>query len=333
MKPQDEFVAARRPDWEELERLTAGRLHLHQLDGPSISRVVSLYRSVCADLTFSRSARYTSDLQTYLNLLTARVHGLLYGAKPFRWPAIRALVVKDFPAAVRRNWAFFALASALFLLPGVLGAAIGLLVPPLATKILPLATLEEMAHAYSKGLGGRELPTNTMMAGFYVYNNVGIAFRCFATGVFWGLGSMFFLVYNGLVTGATVGYVMHAGHGANIWTFMCGHGPFEITAILIAGTAGLRMGYALVDTHGRTRRASLRASAPDIVRLVSGAAMMLGIAALIEGYWSPSSVPPVVKWGASGVFSVAVASYFALAGRGASPRPPVRLPQGARTAR
>ena len=99
------------------------------------------------------------------------------------------------------------------------------------------------------------------MAGFYVYNNVGIAFRCFATGVLFGAGSLFFLIYNGLVTGTVAGYVMSAGHGGNIWTFMCGHAPFELTAIVIAGGAGLEMGYALVDDAAASP-ASARCAAP-----------------------------------------------------------------------
>jgi uncharacterized membrane protein SpoIIM required for sporulation len=173
-----------------------------------------------------------------------------------------------------------------------------------------------MAHAYSQGFAsGRDAGTDTGMAGFYVYNNVGIAFRCFATGILGGAGSLFFLVYNGLVTGTVAGYVMSAGHGGNIWTFMCGHAPFELTAIVIAGGAGLQMGYALIDTGGLTRVGSLRRAAPAIAQQILGAAAMLLVAALIEGFWSPSSLPAPVKWTASGIFTTLVVLYLALAGR------------------
>jgi hypothetical protein len=99
-----------------------------------------------------------------------------------------------------------------------------------------------------------------MMAGFYVYNNVGIAFRCFATGVLFGIGSAFFLVYNGLMMGRWRARHRRR-HGKNLLTFTCGHGAFELTAIVISGAAGMVMGYALVDTRGRTRFGSLRAKA------------------------------------------------------------------------
>jgi uncharacterized membrane protein SpoIIM required for sporulation len=96
---------------------------------------------------------------------------------------------------------------------------------------------------------------------------------------------------------------------------MCGHAPFELTAILIAGTAGLRMGHALVVTRGETRLGSLRTAAPGIVRQVLGAAVMLLIAAVIEGFWSPSSAPDVVKWVVGAALTLLVASYLAFAGR------------------
>ena len=157
------------------------------------------------------------------------------------------------------------------------------------------------------------------MAGFYVYNNVGISFRVFATGIFFGLGSVFYLVTNGVVIGATLGYVAAAGAGRNILTFVMGHGAFELTALVISGAAGLRMGYALVRTGGLTRLGSLRAQGPDVARLALGAAVMLGIAAVIEGYWSPSSIPDAIKWGTAACLWLLVLAYFALAGRSRRP--------------
>ena len=153
------------------------------------------------------------------------------------------------------------------------------------------------------------------MAGFYIFNNVGIAFRCFATGILFGLGSVFFLIFNGLFTGTVVGEVARSGHLHNILTFMCGHSVFELTAIVFAGAAGLQMGYALVRTDGRTRWGSLRAQAREIATLVIGTASMLFVAAGIEGFWSPSAVPAPIKWAVAGALGLLLVAYFTLAGR------------------
>src|SRR5262249_34397540 len=155
--------------------------------------------------------------------LAGRAHAALYGARPLRLPGVVDFFARDFPRALRANGRCFLIACALFFLPFALGLGAALVSDDLAAKIIPASTLEGMARMYSKGFGeGRDAGTDTGMAGFYVYNNVGIAFRCFATGILFGAGSLFFLVYNGLVTGTVAGYVMSAGHGGNIWTFMCG---------------------------------------------------------------------------------------------------------------
>src|SRR5262249_45524096 len=150
-----------------------------------------------------------------------------------------------------------------------------------AAEVLPESMIEEMEEMYSKP-SVRSGGENVRMAGFYVNNNVGIAFRCFATGALFGLGSVVFLVYNGLLMGAVSGMLARTGQGMNLLTFCCGHSFFELTAIVISGAAGLRMGYALVSTGGRTRWGSLRRCADELVQLVSGAALMLLVAALIE---------------------------------------------------
>ena len=316
MIPQDVFVRQRQAEWRELDMLLGQEKELYAHDGATISRIASLYRALCTDLVRAKSARYSPDLSGYLNGIAGRAHSALYGARPIRALGVVSLVLREFPSAFRKNWRFFLLATALFVLPWIVGQWGTMAEPSFARHVLPAESLEGMARAYSKGFEeGRAAGLDSDMAGFYVRNNVGIAFRCFGTGIVFGLGSVFFLVYNGLTIGTVTGWVWNAGYGGNILTFMCGHAPFELTAILIAGQAGMRMGYALVATGGRTRVASLRASAREIGALIVGAAVMLVIAAFIEGYWSPSSAPAPVKWVAAGVFTLGVAAFLIFAGR------------------
>jgi len=317
MLAQDDFVAARREDWEELNRLLRDGAPLHKLSARPVSRAATLYRAVCADLMRAQSAGYSPDVITLLDGLAARAHNALYSAPPYRLSAVWDLVAADFPRTLRRHWRFFAAAIALFLLPGLVGFAGAYASRAFALGILPPDTVELMEAAYAEGFGrGRREGLDAAMTAFYVHNNVGIAFRCFATGVLLGLGSVFFLAYNGLVIGAVAGLVSAAGFGRNLLTFTCTHGAFELTAIIIAGAAGMVMGYALVETGGRTRFGSLRAKAREIAFLVLGSALMLVVAAVIEGFWSPSSVPAPVKWGTAVLAYLAIGLYFGLAGRG-----------------
>jgi uncharacterized membrane protein SpoIIM required for sporulation len=312
---QDAFVAARRAEWDELDAIFSRDKPLHKLPAPLISRGAALYRSLCTDLMRARAADYSADLVAYLDALAARAHNALYTAPPYRLAAIGELFTRNFPRTLRKRAHLAALAAALFVLPGIVGFVGAVGSRGFAAQVLPESTLSGMEEAYSKGFGGRDVGTDSQMAGFYVYNNVGIAFRCFATGVLFGLGSIFFLVYNGLIIGTVLGAVERAGYGHNIFTFICGHSPFELSAIVISGAAGLQMGYALVQTGGLTRWGSLRAQASEIATLVLGAAGMLCIAAGIEGFWSPSSVPAPVKWIVAAVATTLVTLYLCLCGR------------------
>ena len=313
---EDAFVAARERDWNDLDTLLSVGKRLHKLPADRIARVGSLYRTLCADVARARAAGYSHETVAHLDALAARAHAVIYRAQPYRRGALRDLLLVDFPSSVRSSSRFILAATALFFVPFLLGLVGALASTELAAAVVPEGMLEAMAENYRGGFSdGRSEQTDTAMAGYYVYNNVGIAFRCFATGVLLGLGSAFFILYNGLLMGVVLGLVSAAGHGMNILTFVCGHSPFELSAIVISGGAGMVMGYALVQTDGLTRWASVRRRGRDLATLVLGAGFLLLIAAAIEGFWSPSSVPPPVKWAVSLVNCTVVGLYFTRAGR------------------
>ena len=318
-RTQDEFVAARKPAWDELDTLLAKESLLYKLPPASISRAASLYREICSDLMRARSAGYSPEVSDLLDSLAARTCAAMYSAPPYRLAGLRRLVTAGFPQSVRRHARFMVIATVLFVLPGILGFVGALRSRGFAIQVMSESMVEQMEKSYSDLGHGRDEGADSMMAAFYVYNNVGIAFRCFATGILFGLGSVFFLVYNGLLIGAVAGTVTAAGHGRNLFTFIAGHGAFELTAIVISGAAGMVMGYALVDTGRRSRWASLRAKSGDLFRMIVGAALMLLVAAAIEGFWSPSVILAPVKWGVAGLLYALVFTYLMLAGRKAKP--------------
>lgn len=321
MFDRETFVARRSPDWQELTQLLSADAPLAALPAPRISRAASLYRAVCGDLMRARQAGSAADIVAYLDALTARAHHALYGSRSYALSnALRALG-HGFPRAFRKHFRFMAISGLLFVVPLLVGWLGALHSPSFAASVLPLKTLEELSQAYAEGFAnGRAAQADAAMTGFYVDNNVGIAFRCFATGILFGVGSAYYTLYNGLFTGTVFGFVQRAGHGRNLFTFVCGHSPFELTAIVIAGGAGLCMGAALISTNGYTRLGSLRRRASDLALLALGAAAMLFIAALIEAFWSPSSVPEAVKFGFSTLAWLSVFAFLALAGRRESPR-------------
>ena len=240
------FAARRQQDWNELEALVrrAQTVGLKRLSGPEIARLSPLYRDLCADLAAAQAARYSAPLVDALQALTASAHTVVYSVYARQGARFRfsdAFVA--FPRAIRRHKIAMGLAFLLFFVPFFVAFFASLHDPTFAFRVAPESQLRELTESYRQGFSaGRETGQGAMMAGFYVNNNVGIALRCFATGVFFGLGSVFYLLQNGLATGAIVGYVSSQGAGQNILTFIVGHSSFELGAIVIAGGAGMALG-------------------------------------------------------------------------------------------
>jgi uncharacterized membrane protein SpoIIM required for sporulation len=326
------FADRRQADWNLLDDLarrvtTRG---IRTLELPHLVQLAPLYRDACADLARARAARYSAPLIDYLEALTSAAHTVVYGAYAREGQAaLRASrfrsAVEAFPCAVRAHWKPMVLSALLFFGPLAFGAVAAMKNPEFALRLVPGDMLQQLAEVYGKGFsGGRDVGVSTGMAGFYVNNNVGIALRCFALGIFGGVGSVFFLVDNGLSIGAILGYVASQGAGDNIITFIVGHGSLELGAIVLSGGAGMTLGWSMVAPGERTRLASLQAAGREVVVIIFGAAVMLLMAAGIEAYWSSSSLSSDVKRGVGGAMFVVVALYMALVGhrpRAASEEP------------
>ncbi len=313
------FAERRRADWEALDALDrkATMKGVAKLTPGEIASLPPLYRNVCADLAAAQAARYSAPLVDYLRGLTAQTHTLFYGRPArARGARVRETWLYAFPRAVRVRWRAMLISAALFFVPLAIGFALTVHNPTFAFRLVPESMLRPLAEAYAKGFdAGRDASSDVMMAGFYVNNTVGIALRCFALGIFFGLGSIFYLVQNGLFIGAVLGYVTSRGAGMNILTFVVGHSSLELGAIVLAGGAGLSLGWSIVAPGELTRMESLQRSARELVVVVAGASVMLLGAAAIEGFWSGSSVPMPVKMAFGGTLTTLVLAYILFAGR------------------
>lgn len=312
----EQVVRHRQADWERLEALLTRDGRSTRVAAHEVVELASLYRAAAADAARVRAAGADDGTIAYLDGLLARAHNRLYRAPKPRRGAFTWFVLEGFPATVRDNARFIAWASAAFYAPFVFGLLCAVLLPAFGPAVMGPDQVEMMRRMYEEAPSeSRNFGAGSMSVSFYIQHNTSIAFRCFATGIFWGLGSVFTLVFNGLTIGTVFGVLIADEKTHNLLTFTCGHAAWELTAIVIAGAAGLRMGWALVSTGGLTRLASLKAAGPTVATLVGGAALMLFVAACIEGLWSSSPIPPPVKWGFAVVQLVCVSTYLFHGGR------------------
>jgi len=313
---RERFEELNRRDWRSLERT----LDLLEAGKPvgSAERFPALYRRVCHHLALVRHRRFGADLEARLNRLVVRGHRQLYQARDHRGTRPFRFLWTDFPRRVRTEARLVLVAALLFYGPLVGAFTAASVRPDVALSILPGEQLDNVAAQYGPGKLGaeeRDLATGLTMFGFYVYNNVSIAFRTFASGIFAGIGSIVFLLYNGLVIGAVSAHVRNLGYDEAFFSFVVGHGAFELTAIMLAGVAGLRLGLAILSPGRSRRMPALRAAARNTLPILYGCAAMLLVAALVEAFWSPSVQPPGVKLAVGAFFWLGVAAFFAFAGR------------------
>lgn len=319
------FVAQRRPLWQKFE-VMVGRAEtsaVRRFDAPDVVPFSQAFRSLCHDLAVVRSRGFGRDLDRYLNDLVVRGHNVFYGAAPRSSNAAWSFLAGGFPRLFREHLGYFFVASCLFVLPALVSGLLVARDSSVALRVLPASILDQMDSMYRERSAeeARKGPSAPVgMTGFYVWNNAGIAFRCFATGIFFGLGTAYYLVFNGIFLGTVAGYLVGRGHSERFFSFVVGHGAFELTAIVIAGAAGLRIGHALVHPSPYGWAESLRRRGRAGAELALGAGAMLVTAAGIEAFWSPLPIPAMLKFSAGALFWVLVVAYLALAGRPRAPK-------------
>ena len=281
------------------------------------------YRTVCHHLAVATDRCYSGGLTDYLQYLCERAHQLLYvGQQVSLWGRFREFALWGFPRLIRQEKKLVWLAHALFYLPFAVAFLLTALYPESSDAVIGLnygpmlsSSYQEMMEQYAEGIN-REAWQNFAMAGFYIFNNIGIAFQSFASGIFFGLGTVYVTVSNGWIIGGAMGYMVHEPSGPAFFSFVGAHGAFELTGIVLAAAGGLRLGLALLNPQGLSRRDALRIQGKQAVGLMNGGFLMLFIAAFIEGFWSPiTSIPMVFKYIVSSAMWLLVYAYLLYAGR------------------
>jgi uncharacterized membrane protein SpoIIM required for sporulation len=305
------WLKAREPYWRRLEQL----LDRTASDGfalltrPELQELGLLYRQIAADLAALREDAGSVHYAAYLNQLLARAHHTIYSEGP-RNPAAAALRfwLDTYPRVFRQNLAYVLVALALFLGSGALGAALAYRDPDFETRILGPEMVETIAR--------REMWTHSIVAikpvasSAIMTNNLSVALTTFAMGITAGIGTIYMLAFNGLLLGVIGMACGLAGMSLQLWSFVAPHGVLELPAIVIAGSAGLRLAHGLIFPGLRPRRESVGREGTEGVKLVLGCVPILIIAGVIEAFVSPTDLGVALKLGLAAALFVLLLSYL-----------------------
>jgi uncharacterized membrane protein SpoIIM required for sporulation len=314
--PLPTFVAQRRPGWDALRALLArqraGTLRLDEL-----RTLDTLYRRAASDLAHAQTFYPDTDAHRFLNQLCGQAYAAIYQPPRERWAAVRGFFAREFPATLRAEGRFVAASAGLFVLGLLLGALVVLLEPRGAELLVPEGVRSYVAQGrmWTDDLLS-VAPPNAVASGIAT-NNLTVIIFTFASGILFGLGTVFTLVNNGVQIGAITALCAREGMGGQMLDFIAAHGPVELSIIVIAGGAGLMVGQALIDPGELPRGQALALRGRTAVKLVLGCAPFLAAIGAVEGFISPGSLfPPWLKGALGLTLGTLFWGYLLRAGKG-----------------
>ena len=302
--------------WRRLQELVdqAGRRGLTSLGAGELEEFTVLYREVVADLARAHTYGGSLRLCFHLERLAAEAHNLFYrdareASGTLHW------LRRGFPATLRAHGRYALAAAALLFLPAFITYAGVQANPELARTLIPVAMItraEEAGDRLARGEQYVDIPPVQMsvFSSQIMTNNIQVAFMAVAGGVLAGMGTLAILVFNGIHLGSV--FALYGLEGAQrlLWIFVLPHGVIELTAIVVAGAAGLVIGKTLVAPGRRSRARALQDEGHTVLSLVAGAAVLLVIAGLVEGFVSPAVAPDAFKIGFAASLAVLLFLYL-----------------------
>lgn len=310
------FLDQHKDNWRRLEDL----LELQKVSGlRGLSRMEvrefgELYRRAAADLAIARAETRDPKLINYLNSLVIRAHGRVYRAESQGVNLVWKFFAEDFPHTFRANWRFMAIAFGVFAGFAVFGF--------IATWINTEFTHFVMLSGITERIAANEQwwlmlnDANQVGASYIMTNNITVMIRVFSLGALLGVGAFYDLAFEGARLGSVFAacYKLNPPFGNALASFVVGHGVIELSCIFFCGGAGMMIGYAIINPGELTRAQALKKKGIEAARIVIGCAFFLVIAGMIEGFLSPSDLPPVVKIATGVGTGIAMYSYLFFAG-------------------
>ncbi|MHA7136379.1 stage II sporulation protein M [Rossellomorea arthrocnemi] len=289
-----QFVKQHRDDWKQLEDLLGTLRKRKNTTGPAIDQFNRLYQKAAQNLSYSQTYFPAEEVTDYLNGLVSKSHNLLYKDQISSGKQIRHFFSTTFIGLLLEQWKFVVAAMLLFTI-GALGAFISVVNDPLHLYSILPAEMSQGVDPSNLGKSEGRVDSSLMSAAIMT-NNIKVAFLAFAGGVTFGLLTVYMLVYNGIIVGALAAVFWHQGMSYEFWAYIVPHGMIELTAIFIAGGAGLLMGYKLFVPGRFTRGYQLKQQANRSVQLLLGTVPLFVIAGIIEGFITPAAIPLLAKY-------------------------------------
>lgn len=286
------FRREREADWKRLETLVARaeKRSASALSDADILAMPVLYRSTLSALSVARATSLDQALIAYLESLAARAYFFVYGARSTPLEQLSAFFARDWPRGVRAIWLETLIALAVMLL----GAGVAWVLvasdpdwfyafvnPALAGERDPTASAAALRATLYNDEGAEGL---SFFSTALFTHNASVALTAFALGFALGVPTLVLLLMNGAMLGAMLHVFISKGVGFEFVGWLLIHGVTELFAIVLAGAAGLKIGWAVAFPGDRSRLAALSDAGRGAGAAMMGVVIMLMLAGLLEGF-------------------------------------------------
>lgn len=306
-----QFIKLHREEWSKLEQyiaiLSKGKRAISKKKLLEFDR---LYQKAAQHLSYSQTYFPDEEVTYYINNLVAKSHNLLYKDQLTSGKQIRAFFSRKFVGLLLEQWKFVFVAMALFFAGG-LASFLAVLDDPLHLYTVLPADVAQGVDPERLG-EGHDAVDSSIMSAQIMTNNIQVAILAFASGITFGILTVYLLVYNGILIGALAALFLQHDMSYEFWAYIVPHGVIELTAIFIAGGAGLLMGYKLFVPGDYSRGYQLKRYGKRSVMLFLGTVPLFVIAGIIEGFITPAAISLEAKYAVSVITLIGIIAYIVL---------------------
>jgi uncharacterized membrane protein SpoIIM required for sporulation len=291
------FLALRERSWREFEeRLDEAQRRPRAVGYEDLEFLAVRYRQILHDGGLANARFPGTGAARRLGRLALLATRFLYQEPQESGFSLLRFWTATFPRSFRRNLQNLLAAVFLFSIGAIFGLGLAAVQTSLATALLGPQTVAGLrdGRLWTESLVNSLPPSVSSSA--IARNNLSVALVGWAGGALAGIGSLYILFLNGFLLGSVFGITIHYALAGRLLEFVSAHGPLEITLILVAAGAGLRMGRALIEATDLPRRDMLRTAGRDALVILLGCLPWFVPLGFVEGFVSPAtSVVPGVK--------------------------------------
>ena len=274
------FIRQNFDKWKTLEQL------VDKADKEDPERLADAYMELTTDLAYSRSNYPASRITTYLNNLSSALHNYIYKHRREKTSRILDFWRTELPMALYEARHELLYALLIFLLSTLIGAFSTTEDDSFARLILGNEYVDMTLRNISDGDPMAVYGLHGEWESFFsiTLNNLGVAFRCFVIGLFTCFATAIILFYNGVMVGTFQTFCFQQGVGWESLLTIWMHGTIEISAIIVAGAAGITLGNGWLFPGTYPRGYAFRRGASRGLKIAVGMAPFIIIAGFIESF-------------------------------------------------